>query len=257
MSKIRHDGSLVRTFGVTFLSPQTVCYPVEGWDQLIYSAQGVVTVEAAEGVWVLPAHRALWVPDGVSHSLHIPGTASLRSLYLRAGVARQLPRSCRAVNVPTLLRELILYCVSQGALSSRKPSHRRLTAVLLDQLRILPVTPLQLPQPKDRRGQEVGELLRQNPGGSIAAAAGACGISVRTAERVFRKETGMGLGAWLRRLRLLVALERLASGATVSEAAALSGYGSASAFVAMFRREMGVTPGRYFGASENRSTSRI
>jgi AraC-like DNA-binding protein len=59
----------------------------------------------------------------------------------------------------------------------------------------------------------------------------------------------MALGAWLRRLRLLIALEKLASGSTVNAAAAASGYHGASAFVAMFRREMGVTPGQYFGAN--------
>jgi AraC-like DNA-binding protein len=250
MSKTRHDGALVRTFGVTFLSPQSVEYPVRGWDQLIYAADGVVTVDTSAGIWVLPAHRALWVPDGIPHRLHIATAASLRSLYFRARKARQLPRSCCAVNVPPLLRELILACVNRGALLARDPVHRRLAGVVLDQLQSLPAVPLQLPQPKDPRACRMAEVLRKAPGCSLAAAARTCGSSVRTLERLFREETAMPLGAWLRRLRLQRALERLAEGATVGEVARECGYNGASAFVSMFRRELGVTPRRYFAWAE-------
>jgi AraC-like DNA-binding protein len=245
MSKIRHDGALIRTFGVTFLSPQTVVYPVTGWDQLIYATQGVLTVRTDAGVWVLPAQRALWVPDGVAHSLHIGREASLRSLYLRARQARQLPRACCAVNVSPLLRELILTCVHHGALLTREPAHRRLAAVLRDQLRTLPSVPLQLPQPADVRARRMAEVLRETPASSLPAAAIVCGTSLRTLERLFRDETAMPLGAWFRRLRLQLALEHLAAGASVAAAAQQCGYNSASAFVSMFRRELGVTPGHY------------
>lgn len=250
MSKIRHDGALVRTFGVTFLSPQKIEYPVAGWDQLIYATQGVVAIHTASGVWVLPAHRALWVPDGIAHTLHITTAASLRSLYFRARQARQLPRNCCAVNVPPLLRELILECVRLGALLSRKPVHRRLAAVILDQLQTLPAVPLQLPQPREPRACRMAEVLRQTPGCSLPAAARVCGASVRTLERIFQEETGMPLGAWLRRLRLQLALERLAGGVSVTQVATECGYNAPSAFVSMFRRELGVTPGRYFAGMD-------
>lgn len=246
MSKIRHDGALVRTFGVTFHSAQKVEYPVTGWDQLIYATQGVLTVQTGTGAWVLPARRALWVPDGIEHSLHIGRAASLRSAYFRAGEVRRLPRTCCAVNVTPLLRELILACVDLGALAARKPVHRRLAGVLVDQLRTLPSVPLQLPQPRDARACRMARELRQAPECSLRAAAGLCGTSLRTLERVFREETGMALGAWFRRLRLQLALERLAAGASVTQAAKACGYNGGSAFVSMFRRELGVTPGRYF-----------
>lgn len=246
MSKTRHDGALVRTFGVTFLSPQTVVYPVSGWDQMIYATEGVISVQTGSGIWVLPAQRALWVPDGVAHSLHIGRQASLRSLYLRARQVRQLPRTCCAVNVPPLLRELILVCVQHGALLAREPAHRRLAAVLRDQLRMLPSAPLQLPQPADVRARRMAEALRAAPASSLGAAAALCETGLRTLERLFLAETAMPLGAWFRRLRLQLALEHLAAGASVADAARQCGYNSASAFVSMFRRELGVTPGHYF-----------
>ncbi len=234
----------MRTFGVTFLSPQTVEYPVRGWDQLIYATAGVLTVHTEVGIWVLPAQRALWVPDGVRHQLEIRKAAELRSLYFRARAAKQLPRGCCAVNVPPLLRELILACVEAGALLSKLPRHRRLAGVVMDQLRVLPSVPLQLPQPKDARACQLCEALRREPGIALRAAAERCGTGLRTLERLFREETGMTLGAWFRRLRLQLSLESLAGGASVNEAARNCGYNGASAFVSMFRRELGVTPGQ-------------
>ena len=46
--------------------------------------------------------------------------------------------------------------------------------------------------------------------------------------------------------RLLAALERLALGQTVTATALDLGYDSTSAFIAMFRKALGTTPGRYF-----------
>jgi len=73
-----------------------------------------------------------------------------------------------------------------------------------------------------------------------------CGASRRTLERVFRAETAMSLGQWLRRQKLLQAMRRLAAGECVNTIAIELGYNSASAFIAMFRRELGQTPKRYF-----------
>jgi AraC-like DNA-binding protein len=70
--------------------------------------------------------------------------------------------------------------------------------------------------------------------------------SRRTLERIFRDETAMSLGQWLRRQKLLHALRRLAARENVNAIALELGYSSPSAFIAMFRRELGQTPKRYF-----------
>ncbi len=73
-----------------------------------------------------------------------------------------------------------------------------------------------------------------------------CGASRRTLERLFRTETSMSLGAWMQRQKLLDALRRLVAGEPVNTISLELGYSSASAFIAMFRRELGETPKRYF-----------
>ena len=51
---------------------------------------------------------------------------------------------------------------------------------------------------------------------------------------------------WRQRVRLLRALEMLAADMSVTRVALELGYENVSAFIALFRRTFGVTPGRYF-----------
>jgi AraC-like DNA-binding protein len=56
----------------------------------------------------------------------------------------------------------------------------------------------------------------------------------------------MSFGPWRRQALLLASLSRLAAGEPVTNIALDLGYDSPSAFTAMFRRTLGVTPSRYF-----------
>ena len=64
----------------------------------------------------------------------------------------------------------------------------------------------------------------------------------------------MTFGRWRQQLRLLHALRQLASGEKVTAAALEAGYASTSAFISMFRKQLGTTPTRYFGGD---GTSRV
>lgn len=66
-------------------------------------------------------------------------------------------------------------------------------------------------------------------------------------ERAFEAETKMTLGEWRQRASCLHAI-LLAGDASVTRAAIETGYRSTSAFISMFRRVLGTTPGDYFRA---------
>ena len=115
------------------------------------------------------------------------------------------------------------------------PEQKRMAGVLVDQLRAVPMVPLQLPMPADPRAHRAAQLMLADPASNaIPAIARKSGASVRTLERLFREETTMPLGAWQRRMRLLHALRLLAAGESVTTVALETGYESPSAFVAMF-----------------------
>jgi AraC-like DNA-binding protein len=66
-------------------------------------------------------------------------------------------------------------------------------------------------------------------------------------QRLFTEETGMAFSKWRQRLCLITAMQRLAAGQSVTSAALDAGYSTTSAFISMFRKELGTTPGRYLG----------
>ena len=53
-------------------------------------------------------------------------------------------------------------------------------------------------------------------------------------------------GQWRRQLHLVIALRKLATGATVQRVSSDLGYESATAFIVMFKKALGTTPTRYF-----------
>lgn len=223
--------------------------------QLIYAARGVMTVSvphsggaAGGGLWVIPPQRALWMPGGVAHSIRMTGAVEMRTLYLTGAASSRLPPDCRVVAVPPLLRELILRAMDIPPLYEEQGPDGRLMAVLLDQLHVLPIMPLHLPMPSDRRLAAIcrallADLADNRP---LEAWGRQAGASVSTLARLFRRETGMGFAAWRQQARLVRALELLAAGRPVTQAAFDLGYDSVSAFIAMFRRTFGVSPSRYF-----------
>jgi AraC-like DNA-binding protein len=248
----------IRSFGVTFrhgqkISPQYLVPPAAGmWHQLVCATRGALTVRTDACAWVVPPHRAVWLPASFQYRLEMSGVVAVRMLYVRPGKSggRSFPRECSVVNVTPLLRELIQRTVALGALNAAVPEQKRLIGVILDELKLLIAVPLQLPMPRDTRAVQFAALANRDSGGasSTKVLLRQCATSRRTMERLFRAETGMSLGQWQRRQTLLHALRLLASGENVSGVAGELGYNSASAFIAMFRRELGQTPKRYFEA---------
>ncbi len=215
--------------------------------QLLYGVSGVMTVNTEVGIWILPPERAVWVPEEIEHKVDTASGVHIRSLFVTADAARNMPKECCVLTVPTLLRELILVAVDLPKLYDADGPDGRLMEVILDQLHGLEPTPLYLPIPTDPRLRRITDVLAKNPGDKrrLQDWARTAGASARTLARLFVKETGLTFGAWRQQGRLLKALEWLAENRPVTLIALDLGYESPSAFIAMFRRAFGVPPGHY------------
>lgn len=216
--------------------------------QLIFAASGVLDISAAAGTWIVPPQRAVWMPAGVEHWLTCRGgSVAMRSLYVLPSRAEKMPRDCRVVQVSPLLRELILQAVDLPLLYDEGGAEGRLVAVILDQIAALPAAPLHLPAARDPRLRTITEALLADPADDrdLEAWATSVGVGARTMARLFQNDLGMSFGAWRQQARLLRAVAWLAEGRSVTATAFDLGYDSPSAFIAMFRRSLGETPGRY------------
>jgi AraC-like DNA-binding protein len=216
-------------------------------DQLLFASRGVMTLRTKEGLWVLPPLRALWIPANTPHTVEMSGAVSMRTLYLLPKLGRMLPKKCFVMNVSPLLRELILHACGFQRLRKKEAAERRVIEILVDQLKAVDSIPLQLPHPTDARAMRVVNLLVSDPGDvrELEKLCKECGASKRTIQRVFLEETKMNFGKWRQQLRLLHGMQLLASGEKVTAAALEAGYSSPSAFISMFRKQLGTTPMRY------------
>jgi AraC-like DNA-binding protein len=219
-------------------------------DQLAFASTGVMTVRTSSGIWVVPPFRAVWIPAGTRHSIAMSGPVSLRTLYFLPRLLAALPKKCFVMNVSSLLAELILHACTFARLSMKIPQQKRIIEIIVDQLHAVHSIPLQLPRPADSRAVRIMNRLLDEPGEqrSLLTLCKDCGASKRTIERLFLAETKMTFGRWRQQLRLLHAMQSLASGEKVIRAAMDAGYNSPSAFISMFRKQLGTTPTRYFGS---------
>ncbi|MFG2000919.1 helix-turn-helix domain-containing protein [Spirillospora sp. NPDC048911] len=239
---MRHVEPDLRGYAVTHPPGPLTPPQAAGWHQLIYAASGVLVVDTARGRWTLPRHRALWVSAGIAHRLRVVHRSALRILYTGQR-AQLLPAGCRVLDVSPLLRELVMHLVAHAPLSLDTPRDARLVAVLGDLLAELPSdAALLLPTPADPRAVAATRLLTTL---DVAAICQRVGVGRRTLERLFLAETGMSIGQWRRRRRMLDAVAHLAGGLPVADVAQRVGYTTPSAFSAAFRTELGMPPSRW------------
>ena len=253
-----HRSAQITALAYDYRPGHAIPWHFHEWDQLVYASRGVMTVTTAQGAWVVPTHRAVWIPAKVPHRIGISGAVAMRTLYLKPKSASNLPSGCCVLNVSPLLRELILHTCTLGMLTKTVLWQRHLVQVILDLLRTIQMVPLQLPNPSDSRARRVAELLLADPGDgtTLAQLCKRAGASKRTIERLFRESLGMTLGKWRQQLRLMEAMRLLAGGAKVTHAALEAGYSTPSAFIAMFRKALGTTPAAYFRANAPESFTR-
>src|SRR5580704_3329284 len=224
-------------------------------DQLLFASEGVMTLTTEQGLWVVPPLRAVWIPADTTHSVAMSGRVSMRTLYFQPRLCRSFPRKCMVMNVSSLLRELILHACTFPKLRKEDPAQKRIVEIIVEQLKAVESIPLQLPHPADSRATRVVKTLFANPGDqrTLEKLCADCGASKRTIQRLFLEETKMTFNKWRQQLRLLHAMQRLAAGDKVTSAALEAGYNSTSAFISMFRKQLGTTPTRYLQGKIARS----
>jgi AraC-like DNA-binding protein len=215
--------------------------------QLVYISEGVITVETESDSWVAPPQRAVWILPQTLHRVKSIKPYSICTLYVEPKLVI-LPNICMVVEIDSLMRELLLAAGKFGENYIEKSSESRMMNVILDRLPKKSLKALHLPEPKDLRLRKITKTLREEPSdpSSLSILAAKAGLSPRNAERLFQAEIGMTFGKWRQQLRLLIALERLGHGESVTQVALDVGYDDVSAFISMFKSVLGITPGKYF-----------
>ena len=215
--------------------------------QLVYGAQGVMTVDTRGETWVVPPQRAVWLPPGIEHRILTSSQVKFRTLYVAPEAARAMPQRCEAFAITPLLRELILRATELPVEYDERGTAGRVMRLILDELASLVRLPYNLPMPATKILSRICRALLESPNDqvTIEELGSRHGTTSRTIARGFRRETGMSFSEWRRRARLLRAFAWIAEGRPILAVALDLGYDSPSAFSAMFKREFGLPPSRY------------
>jgi AraC-like DNA-binding protein len=215
--------------------------------QIIYQLRGVYRVNTSMGNFVVPRHQAIWIPPQIFHETFTNDSAEALMLFVDESCTGSLPRSCMVMSVGPLLSQLFRHAVENGNDYPADGPSARLLAVTLDELCRMEPAPFRLPLARDKRLRRIMDQLLADPADQrgLDELGINCGASGRTLARLFRDQTGMTFHEWRTQLRLLEAIDRLGQGQQVMDIAADLGYRSPSAFIAMFRRTLGVSPGHY------------
>ncbi|NHR07591.1 AraC family transcriptional regulator [Chromobacterium haemolyticum] len=220
--------------------------------QLLCVETGLIQIRTPCGAWVLPPHRAGWIPPGVPHRVRVSGALTGWSLLLNPDWSRTLSPQAQVVAITELMRAAVRRAVTWTDYSSWRPEQERIAAVLLDELRQAPQQALCLPIPEHPRIAELARRLLTEPAGkhALADCADAAAMSPRTLRRHILAHTGMRFGQWRQQALLIRGMEMLARGVAVTAVSDELGYASPSNFIAMFRRAFGDSPARFFARQE-------
>ncbi|WP_038345002.1 AraC family transcriptional regulator [Acinetobacter sp. A47] len=217
--------------------------------QCLYAITGVLTVITHTGSWVVPPKRALWIPAGIDHEVHMGGITKTRSAYILPDIASKagLPSYCAVINVSPLLHELLSSAVDLPAEYELGGRDDYLMQLIIAEIALMPELPLNAPLPQEPRLAALCLQLLKAPSleNDLDQIAAQIGMSRRNFTRIFRQQTGMSFSHWRQQACLLNALTRMELGQPVTQVAMELGYSSSSAFTAAFKRALGAAPRVY------------
>lgn len=220
--------------------------------QLIVALHGGITCEVEQAMWMVPTQYAVWIPGTMPHSNRATTNARICFLFIEPG-AVGMPDQCCTLKISPLVRELILHLAQHPHDDGVNPARQRLVQVLFDELPHQPVEQLRLPMSRHPKIRQIAEQLAQDPQErrTLAQWASQLAMSERNLARLVVKETGLNFRRWRQQLQLIIALQLLIDGSTVQQVADALGYESTNAFITMFKKSLGTTPGRYLASLNN------
>ncbi|MBT9382243.1 helix-turn-helix transcriptional regulator [Pseudooceanicola sp. CBS1P-1] len=217
--------------------------------QLIHATRGVMEIRTDRALWLVPPGQGLLMPARTPHEMRARGPVSLRTLYFAPVDPLIGPGSePQVLAVTALLRALILALLAPPRHAGDDPERTgHLAALIRSEIVRAGPAGLRLPVARDRRLALVCDALLADPGDArgLEAWAAHAGASPRTLARLFEAEFGMSFTLWRQRLRVVSAVPRLVAQEPVTSVALSLGYETPGAFIAVFRKLTGMTPGQY------------
>ncbi|GGB02584.1 AraC family transcriptional regulator [Brucella endophytica] len=214
------------------------------WGKIGYAVRGVMEATVEGRRFLCPPHYAAWIPADTLHCCHNRQNVKFVSVYIERELCAGMPQMPCTLAMSPLVKAILADFAAREIKVPRTEADIRLALVLVDQLLQAPRRESYLPVSDDKLLQPVIEALQAQPDDrrSLAEWARCLSTTERTLSRRFHGALGISFNEWRQRLKLVASLSMIEEGTPVQEIAEALGYSSPSAFIAMFRRQTGVSP---------------
>jgi AraC-like DNA-binding protein/mannose-6-phosphate isomerase-like protein (cupin superfamily) len=222
--------------------------------QLIYVEKGFQYLHVAGRIYLLPQNHAAWIPSNLSHrTTAVSEDINLRTIFYSVTEENNFYDKLRIFSVPPVLREIISY--------SSKWSKKEVYSV--EEEAFLNAIFVELPSffkdaialnvviPNDESLLQISNFIIDNISNDlqVSTIAENNNMSLRSLERVFKKETTITISKYIQFVRIIKGVELLSTGKyTVSQVAYLVGYKSIQAFSASFFQILNKRPNEFLGS---------
>jgi AraC-like DNA-binding protein len=213
--------------------------------------KGFQYLNVGERIYLLPQNHAAWIPSNVPHrTTAVSETINLRTIFYSIAEEGNFYDQLRIFSVPSVLREIISYAAKWSKISEHSLEEEAfLNAVLVG----LPTffkeaISLNIPVPNDERLVAISNFIIDHIGGDLLVheIAERNNMSLRSLERLFKKETAITIAKYVQLVRIIKGVEYLSTGNyTVSEVGYLVGYKSLPAFSSSFFQILNKRPNEF------------
>lgn len=231
--------------------PSDTIYPPQThrWGEFVFSFRGVLELHAEGSLFRVPPNHGLWHPPETEHRGGNRNASLHCSLYIEPtlAAAKGLPDTSCTLTINAMVRAMLNHLRIKPPETPYTLEESRLLEVVVDQLAVAPCAGSYLPTSDDTALSKVLAYLEDHPGNncSVKQLAERGGTTERTLARKAQRDLGIPLSEWRQRLKVVRAMPMLQAGASVESVALDLGYSTASAFIAMFRRLLNMTPDEY------------
>ena len=225
----------------------TSCFHKHKRGQLAFPISGSCICYTKDKVWTLMPDQAFWMPAGIPHRIFHSEGASSGYLYLDCDTWSGFNQVC-SVQLPMYALHGLMHIAESDQTKPLPRQKERLLKLIIEEVMNSQARPMfGLAVPKDERIKHVNSYILENPSEKVSLQdwADFFHISSKTFNRLVVKETGVTFQQWKNQLLVMNAIELMSKDRTIGWIASELGYGSTSAFSAMFRREMGLSPQEY------------
>lgn len=222
---------------------------------------GIMGIRTEKASIVLSSGMMVFVPAFCSH-LEAGMGSEVTGWYLSLPSDRIhfMPKELSVLEMSDLLLLLCKRIVSWGPIkrSDKTPSQKRLVLTFLDELaHSKTAAPLSIPMPRQPALCLVAKQIMENPGDmqTIDHWARVAAMSRRSFTQYFGDETGMSFARWRQLVKIHESLKLLATGKSVTEVALDLGYQNTSTYIAIFRKQFGVSPTKYMKLEKDQTVA--